>query len=295
LTVLLARPIIGEEKANHLMSATPVPTPADLVSDVGSSCDVAPAATGSAEGPTGLARPAATKAALEALLREKKLQADAPPLRGEECGLRPVPTGVMSVDALLGGGLPRGQLSELHGPVSSGRTGLLLALLARTTRTGALAALVDPLDRFDPASAGAAGVALARLLWLRGRRGEGEDPREETLAAATAAAVTLVGSGLFTVVALDIAGVADRDRRRLPATTWVRLQRAVEEQPSALVLLADTHVAFGPGGTSLALASTGVRWSAPPGPGRFLSGFGTRVVAGRHAPRSTEVSLSATA
>jgi hypothetical protein len=248
------------------------------------SCDAASFARG---------RPPATKAALEALLREKKLQADAPPLRGEECGLRPVPTGVAAVDALLGGGLSRGQLSELHGPVSSGRTGLLLALLARTTRTGALAALVDPLDRFDPASAGAAGVALARLLWLRGPRGEGEDPREKTLGEATAAVVTLVGSGLFTVVVLDIAGAADRDRRRLPATTWVRLQRAVEEQPTALVLVADTHVAFGPGGTSLALAPTGVRWSAPPGPGCFLSGFGTRVVAGRHVSRSTDVSLSA--
>ena len=86
-----------------------------------------------------LSSPPATKASLEALLREKRLQAEAPPLRGEDQRLRRVPTGVVEVDALLSGGLPRGELSEIHGPVSSGRTGLLLGLLARTTRAGALA------------------------------------------------------------------------------------------------------------------------------------------------------------
>jgi len=235
--------------------------------------------------------PVATKARLEALLREKKLQAEAPPLRGEDCGLRPVPTGVAAVDALLGGGFPRGQLSEIHGPVSSGRTGLLLATLARATRRGALAALVDPLDRFDPASAGAAGLALARLLWLRGPRGEGEEPRAKTLAGAVAAVATLVGSGLFEVVVFDIAGVSDRERRGLPSTTWIRLQKAVAEMPAALLLVADTHVAFGPGGASLALAQTRLDWSASSGPGRFLAGLAARASAGRHVPRSTEVAF----
>ena len=236
---------------------------------------------------------ASTRTALEALLREKKLQAEAPPLRGEERGLRPVPTGVASIDALLGGGLPRGQLSEVHGAVSSGRTGLLLALLARLTRAGALAALVDPLDRFDPSSAGAAGVALARLLWLRGPRGEGEEPRAKTLAGATAAVATLVGSGLFELVVLDLAGASVRERRRLPATTWIRLQKAVEERPTALVLVADGHVAIGPGGVSLALERTRLEWSAPPGPGRLLTGLGARVSAGRHVRRSAEITLAA--
>ena len=60
------------------------------------------------------------------------------------------------MDALLGGGFPRGELSEVHGPASSGRTGLVLSLVSRTTRGGALAALVDPDDRFDPASAASA-------------------------------------------------------------------------------------------------------------------------------------------
>ncbi len=240
---------------------------------------------------TALTSPPAKKAVLEALLREKKLQAEGPPLRGEDRRLRRIPTGTAETNALLNGGFPRGQLSEIHGPVSSGRTGHLLGLLACTTRSGALAALVDPLDRFDPASAAASGIALARLLWLRGPRGGGEAPRPEALAEATAAVATLAGSGLFDVVVLDLAGVSDRDRRRLPPTTWIRLQRAVAETETALLLVADTHVATSPGGASLAFTRTGLRWSTPPGPGRLLVALDARVSSGRPVPRSAPIAL----
>ena len=56
--------------------------------------------------------PAATKRELEALLRARRLQRDAPPLRGEDRRLRPLATGLAGVDALLDGGFPRGQLSQ---------------------------------------------------------------------------------------------------------------------------------------------------------------------------------------
>lgn len=220
----------------------------------------------------------ALKAALEDLLRARRLAADAPPLRGEDRRLRPVPTGVAAIDAMLSGGFPRGRLSEVHGPASSGRTGLVLALVARSTRGGALAALVDPADRLDPASAAAAGVDLPRLLWLRGPR---------ALAEAVSAVGTLAGSGLFEVVVLDLAGVPEAERRRLPGTTWIRLQRMVEDSPTVLLLLADGHVASGPGGVSLALAPAEPRWSGPPGPGRLLSGLAAPAAAGVHGLRRT--------
>jgi hypothetical protein len=240
----------------------------------------------------GPGRPAEAKAALEGLLRARRLQPAAPPLRGEDCRLRPLTTGLADVDALLGGGFPRGRLSEIHGPVSSGRTGLVLALLARVTRAGSLVALVDPLDRLDPVSAAAAGVDLARLLWLRGPRGEGEEPKTRTLAEATAAVATLAGSGLFEVVVLDIAGAPDQERRRLPSATWIRLQRMVEELKTALLLVADGHVACGPGGAALALSPAGPRWSGPPGPGHLLTGLDARAVTGR-AMRSAGLTLQA--
>jgi RecA/RadA recombinase len=52
-------------------------------------------------------------------------------------------TGVTALDAKLGGGFPRGQLSEIVGSRSSGRASLLLRLLAAATARGELVALVD--------------------------------------------------------------------------------------------------------------------------------------------------------
>ena len=81
-----------------------------------------------------------------------------------------VPMDVAALDACLRGGLPRGQLSELAGPRSSGRMTLLLQMIAAATRARR--------DRrrsstrsigFDVASAAAAGVDLSRLLWIRGQ------------------------------------------------------------------------------------------------------------------------------
>lgn len=226
---------------------------------------------------------AATKSALEDLLRARRLAAEAPPLRGEDRRLRPLSTGAATIDALLRGGFPRGRLSEVFGPPSSGRTGLVLALLARSTQGGALAAFVDPADRLDPASAAVAGIDLARLLWLRGR--------PNALPEAVSAVGTLAGSGLFEVVVLDLAGVPESERRRLPGATWIRMQRTVEDAPTALLLLAEDHVACGPGGVSLAFASTGPVWSGPSGPGRLLSGLGAQAAAGRHIPHRADLFL----
>ncbi len=236
--------------------------------------------------------PTERKRALEELLRERRLQHDAPPLRGEDRRLRPLATGVAELDALLEGGFPRGALSEIHGPASSGRTGALLGLLARTTSRGALAALVDPLDRFDPSSAAASGADLSRLLWLRGPRVASEEPSLEALADATAAVAALASSGLFDVVALDLAG-AGRERRRRPYTTWLRLQRLVEDTTTALVLVAEEHVACGPGGATLALEPVAPRWSGPPGPARLLGALAARARAGRHGLRAVDFALAA--
>jgi len=77
------------------------------------------------------------------------------------------PSGVAELDAVLGGGFPRGSLVELCGPASSGRTSLAFSLLARATRQQQACAFVDVSDSLDPASLAAAGVDLPRLLWIR--------------------------------------------------------------------------------------------------------------------------------
>jgi recombination protein RecA len=93
--------------------------------------------------------------------------------------IRPAPemvsSGVPAIDALTGG-LPRGCLTEVCGPASSGRTTLLLAALAAATRRGEFCVVVDASDALDPQSASAAGVDLEHLLWVRC----GEDALEKS-------------------------------------------------------------------------------------------------------------------
>jgi recA bacterial DNA recombination protein len=233
--------------------------------------------------------PSAVKIALEDLLRSRRLQADEPLLRGEDARGRALATGIAGLDDLLLGGFPRGQVSEVHGASSSGRTALVLALAARLTRAGSLVAWVDPGDRLDPASAAAAGVHLARLLWLRG---EGRTRDTRALPAAVSAVGTLLGSGLFDAVVLDLAGTAAAARQRLPGTTWIRLQRLIEDQPTALVLVGDGHVAHGPGGAALALRAAAPRWSGT-APARLLRGVGAEVREARRGLRGATVELQA--
>lgn len=87
-----------------------------------------------------------------------------------------LPTGIAEVDALLGGGLPLGGVTEIIGPVCSGRSTLVLSFLASITGQGAAAAYVDVSDALDPLSAAAMGIDLGRLLWVRAGGSE-EIPR----------------------------------------------------------------------------------------------------------------------
>ena len=231
--------------------------------------------------------PATIKAALEDLLRHRRLQADGPPLRGEDLRPRPLPTGVHQIDVLIGGGLPRGQVSEVYGLASSGRTAVAVSIVAQVTRAGALAAWVDPADRFDPTCAAEAGVDLPRLFWLRGGV-----PATSGLGRAVSAVGTLLGSGLFETVVLDLVGQA-AETRRLPGATWIRLQRLIEQQPAALVLLADAHVAHGPSGASVALRGGAAQWSGEPGPGRLLRGLAVEARSGRQLSRAARFDLVA--
>src|SRR5437660_9450697 len=77
------------------------------------------------------------------------------------------PSGVTELDAVLGGGFPRGSLVELCGPASSGRTSLTFSLLAEATEHQQACAFVDVADSLDPLSLAAAGVELPRVLWIR--------------------------------------------------------------------------------------------------------------------------------
>jgi len=225
---------------------------------------------------------ALTRTHLEALLEQRRLPVlgPAPPRHA------PLPTGIFPIDRALAGGIPSGQVSEIHGPASSGRTGLVQALVARTTREGSLATWLDPGDRLDPATVSAAGADLARLLWLRGGGGE------RTLERSLSALGVLLGSGIFHLVVLDLAGLPAA-ALRVPGATWIRLGRMIEDTATALVLLAGSHVACGPRGASLALDRAGPRWSGAPGPARLFQGFEAQGRVGRHVVEPAAFALQA--
>src|SRR5438034_4453731 len=108
---------------------------------------------------------------LERLSQMPRLVAVTPASRLE---VRPAPEmvsiGIRELDSLTGG-LPRGCLTEICGPASSGRTSVLLAALAAATRREEVCALVDTTDALDAVSAAAAGVILEKLLWVRCGKG----------------------------------------------------------------------------------------------------------------------------
>src|SRR6187549_4308018 len=96
------------------------------------------------------------RATVEALLRERKLDRTLTSTIPERLGEDAVaPLAIDALDRGLAGGLPRGHVSEVVGPASSGRTGLVWAALAAATRRGETVALIDTFDRFDPPTAAA--------------------------------------------------------------------------------------------------------------------------------------------
>ena len=70
-----------------------------------------------------------------------------------------IPTAFPKLDAI-----PRGSLTEICGPASSGRSSIVLSLMAEITARQEVCALIDTTDAFDPATAAYAGVSLDRLL-----------------------------------------------------------------------------------------------------------------------------------
>src|ERR1039457_5626786 len=173
---------------------------------------------------------------------------------------RPVPelvrTGVSEVDTATGG-LPRGCLTEIIGPASSGRTSLLVAILAEATAQGEVCALVDAEDSFDPASAEAAGVRLERLLWVRSAHNA-----EHALKAAD----LLIQGGGFGLVAMDLGDTPTETARRISLTSWFRLRRAVEHTPTVLVTLARQSNAKTCASLILECKRERAAWSGTPAP-----------------------------
>jgi recA bacterial DNA recombination protein len=165
-------------------------------------------------------------------------------------GVRPAPelaaTGIFELDALIGG-LPRGCLSEICGPPSSGRTSVMLATLAAATKRGEFCALIDTSDAFNPDSAATTSMEFERLLWIRcgERRDWKKSGNSKTAAVEQALRVLdlLLQAGGFGVVAIDFSDVPFQIARRVPLASWFRFQRALEPTSTILLVIAQAPCA----------------------------------------------------
>jgi hypothetical protein len=138
-------------------------------------------------------------------------------------------TGVEEIDALTGG-MPRGALSEIFGPASSGRTSLMCSMLAHATTHEETCALIDTNDVFAPTAAAAAGIDFNRLLWVR---------CAGNLEHAFKATDLLLHAGGFGLVILDLGDVPGKDARRIISSWWYRFRRTVEDRPTVITVISE--------------------------------------------------------
>ena len=105
-----------------------------------------------------------------------------------------IPTGALTLDVALGiGGIPRGRVTEIYGPESSGKTTVALHVVAEAQRRGGEAAFIDAEHALDPVYAQNLGVDIDNLIVAQ------PDTGEQALEIAEA----LVRSGALDVVVID--------------------------------------------------------------------------------------------
>jgi hypothetical protein len=135
-------------------------------------------------------------------------------------------TGVTLFDQAVGGGLPKGAITELVAPRrTAGSASLLHAFIQSAYRDKHFVALIDGRDSFDPC--GLANPILRQLLWVRCAKA----------LEAVKAADLLLRDGNFPLLIVDLILNPPEELRKIPQTTWYRLQRLAELVSTACMVL----------------------------------------------------------
>ena len=118
-----------------------------------------------------------------------------------------IPSGSIALDVALGvGGVPRGRVTEIYGPESSGKTTLTLHVLAEAQKMGGVAAFIDVEHALDPSYAASIGVDLENLYVSQPDTGEQGLEIVETLVRSNAVDVVVVDSVAAMVPRAEIEG-----------------------------------------------------------------------------------------
>jgi recombination protein RecA len=153
-----------------------------------------------------------------------------------------ISTGSISFDAALGvGGLPRGRVTEVFGPESSGKTTITLQVIAEAQRHGGLAAFVDAEHALDPAYARKLGVDIDNLLVSQPDSGEQALEITEALVRSGAIDVLVVDSVAALVPKAELDGeMGDSHmglQARLMSQALRKLTGTVSKSRTALIFI----------------------------------------------------------
>lgn len=165
-----------------------------------------------------------------------------------------ISTGIPQIDSFTGGGLPRGAITEIFGPASSGRTSFMLATLVHATHHDEVCAVVDTNNSFDPKSAARAEINCDQVLWIR---------CANNLEHAFKATDLLLQGGGFGVVMLDLGDVPAKLAKRIISSWWYRFRRTLEAKPTALVVITEESCVKSCATLALELKGEDYLWSMP--------------------------------
>ncbi|MBU1119879.1 recombinase RecA [Patescibacteria group bacterium] len=112
----------------------------------------------------------------------------------ERVQIETIPTGALSLDIALGGGIPQGRIVEIYGPESSGKTTLAIHILTEAQRKGEAVAFIDAEHAFDPVYAKNIGLDIDNLYISQPDFGEQALEILETLVRSAAFGVIVVDS-----------------------------------------------------------------------------------------------------
>jgi recA bacterial DNA recombination protein len=133
-----------------------------------------------------------------------------------------LPTGWSPLDSLLGGGLPKGAITQLLIPnISSGGAIVLHEIIEAMQEISQYVALIDSKNCFEPV------VDHPLLLWIRCH----------TVLQALKATDLILRDGNLSLVILDFKENLDQDLKKIPASAWYRFQRIIEENRNALLTI----------------------------------------------------------
>jgi recombination protein RecA len=117
-----------------------------------------------------------------------------------------IPSGALTLDIALGGGLPKGRVIEIYGPESSGKTTLALHAIAEMQKSGGVAAFVDAEHALDPTYAAALGVDIDNLFVAQPDNGEAALEIVDQLVRSAAVDIVVIDSVAALVPRAEIEG-----------------------------------------------------------------------------------------